>query len=649
MIGFKEMIGRKTLLGIIGILSIANAFAQPKEELYRLQQKYPDQSVVYTSVNEQIDIAVVNGSLDIKMKIDKESMLLDDRAALYSESRVSYSSLIYLTDIKAATLYPGDKRYKEIKVDEFKDRDKFNDSYIFHDDVKEKKFSYPELVKGAKRTLSMYYEMRDPYLLSSYQLPEYYPVENSTLKIVCPAEVEIGYKIFNADSVNISYETRTEKGKVIHEWKTKNIKKIDDEGGGPGHLYYTPHIVYFIKSYTANGQKQKILGSVDDLHNYYSKLVMGINKDTYQPLKKVVDSLTVGAKGDSDKIKSIFYWVKDNIKYIAFESGYEGFIPREAKDIFEKRYGDCKDMASILTEMMKYAGITSYLTWIGSRELPYSYADNPTSGSDNHMIASTKLNGKYLFLDATSTNTPFGYPSAFTQGKESIVHLSDTKYEVVKVPEISDSLNVNRDSVFIEIDKNLRIAGSGVGTYTGFERDEILELLDDKSKEEKLTTLKSYYQKGTNKFFLEGYEESDATDRDKPFSIQYKFNLSDYVLQSDNELFINLNLERIYDRSALEKDRKLDVEYDYKQQINNTIALKIPDGYTVSYLPPNDSLDTDLFGFKLTYEQTSNTVMLKTVVRLKTLMLQRKNFAKWNDFIDRLRKNYTESVALKLK
>lgn len=636
------------LLGASLICLYTRVLAQPKEELFRLQQKYPEQSAVYTFITEQVDVAIVNGSLDVKMRIDKESMLLDDRAALYSESRVSYSSLVYLSDVKASTLYPAGNRYKEIRVTDFKEKDKFSNS-IFHDDVKEKKFNYPELVKGAKRTLSMCYEMRDPYLLSSYHLPEYFPVENSTLRIVCPANVEIGYKVFNADSVNVVYETRSEKGKTIHEWKAKDIKSEEGEGGSPGHLYYTPHIVYYIKNYTVNGQKQPVLGSIDDLHNYYSKLVMGINKEMYPPLKKVVDSLVHNATSDAERVKNIFYWVKDNIKYIAFESGYEGFIPREAKDVYEKRFGDCKDMASILTEMMKYADITSYLTWIGSRELPYSYTDNPTSGSDNHMIATTKLNGNYLFLDATSTYTPFGYPSAFTQGKEGIVHLSDNKFEIVKVPEVPDSMNMNRDSVFIEIDKNLRITGSGVGTYTGFERDEILHLLDDKSKDEKLTTLKSYYQKGTNKFFLESYEESSATDRDKPFSIYYKFNLSDYVLKSDNEIFVNLNLERVYDRSALEKDRKLDVEYDYKQQINNTVTLRVPEGYTLSYLPPNDSLHTDLFGFKLTYHQTENTVTLRTVVRLKTLMLKRKDFGRWNEFIEQLRKNYTESVALKVK
>jgi transglutaminase-like putative cysteine protease len=639
---------KNSLAFFIGLLGCVTVAAQPKEELYRLQQKYPDQSAVFTSVDEVINIEIVNGRVDVKMKVEKESMLLDDRAALYAESRVSYSSLVYLADIQASTFYPGDKRYKEIKVEEFKERDKFSNS-IFHDDVKEKKFSFPGLVKGAKRKVTLNYEMRDPHLLSSFIIPEYFPVEQANLKIVCPSDLEIGYTVFNGDSVDVVYEKRLEKGKTIHEWRAKDVRQAEDEEGAPGHLYYTPHIVYYIKSYMADGKREKVLGTVDELHNYYSRLVQGINVADYTPLKNLTDSLTRNATGDEDKVKAIYYWVKDNIKYIAFESGYEGFIPRQAKDVFEKRFGDCKDMSSILTDMLKYAGIQSHLTWIGSRELPYSYQQNPTSGSDNHMIATVKLNDKYVFLDATSTHTPFGYPSAFTQGKEAIVHLAKDKYEVVKVPEVPEYMNTNNDSVFIEIDTDLKITGRGYAEYTGFERDNMLEVLDDNSKEERMKILKNYYQKGSNKFILESFEELNAEDRDKPFGVTYSFNLSDYVLSSGKEIFINMNLEHVYAGSTVEKDRKLDMEYRYKQRVINTVMLKIPDGYELSYLPPNDSLNHELFGFSITYTHTGNTVLVKNEVLLKCLMLKKDWFEAWNDFITRLKKNYSESVALRKK
>jgi hypothetical protein len=628
--------------------AIAQPKTEPKAELYRLQQKYPDQPALYTDFNEKITISVVDGKINIKRYVDKESMLLDDRAALYDEGSVSYSSLMYLSNIEAATLYPGEKRYKEIKVDEFKEKDRLGSS-VFHDDIKEKKFSYPSLVKGAKRKLSLEYEIKDPYLLTSFHLQEYWPIEKAGLTIVCPADMEIGYKVFNSDSVNISFEKKIEKGKAIYTWHANDIKELDNENGSPGYLYYSPHIVYYIKSYTVDGKKQRLTESVDDLHSYYSKLIKDVNKETYAPLKKLVDSLTTGLTTDEQKTKTIFYWVKDHIKYIAFESGYAGFIPAEAKDVYETRYGDCKGMSSITTTMLNYAGVKAYLTWIGSRDLPYKYSENPTSGSDNHMIATVKLNGQYVFLDATSQNTPFGYPTGFIQDKEAIVHLADDKFEITTVPVVSPDKNVIRDSIAIEIGSDLKIKGTGQAVYTGYERDQILEILDDNTHGDNLTLLKSYFQKGNNKFILESYDESDAKDRDKPFSINYRFNVSDYILRSNNEIFVNMNFEKPFGKSSVEKDRETDIEYENKRHLSNIVELKIPAGYELSYLPPNDAQTTPEYSYSIRYEKKADKIILRTDVELNSLMLKKKDFKAWNDFINALKKNYTESVALRSK
>src|SRR5581483_12039727 len=104
-------------------------------------------------------------------------------------------------------------------------------------------------------------------------------------------------------------------------------------------------------------------------------------------LARITDSLVANQPTELAKVKSIYYWVINNIKYVAFEDGMQGYIPRQADSICMKRYGDCKDMASIITAMLSVAKIPSYLTWIGTRDIPYSYDDVPLPMADNHMIA----------------------------------------------------------------------------------------------------------------------------------------------------------------------------------------------------------------------------------------------------------------------
>ena len=48
-----------------------------------------------------------------------------------------------------------------------------------------------------------------------------------------------------------------------------------------------------------------------------------------------VKELTATAKTDEEKIKNIYYWVQDNIRYIAFEDGIAGFKPDDSQNVFQ--------------------------------------------------------------------------------------------------------------------------------------------------------------------------------------------------------------------------------------------------------------------------------------------------------------------------
>ncbi len=133
---------------------------------------------------------------------------------------------------------------------------------------------------------------------------------------------------------------------------------------------------------------------MEGLCEWYHSFVKDINQEKDTSLQSIVSSLTKGVKSSEERIRRIYYWVQNNINYVAFEDGMNGFVPREAKDICNRRYGDCKDMSSILVKMLRLAGIDAHYTWIGTRSLPYKYTDLPSPNIDNHMICVADADGK---------------------------------------------------------------------------------------------------------------------------------------------------------------------------------------------------------------------------------------------------------------
>ena len=86
-----------------------------------------------------------------------------------------------------------------------------------------------------------------------------------------------------------------------------------------------------------------VLNGISSLYDWYYSLVKDINtQEKDKDLEALVASLTVGKDSDLEKVKAIYYWTQQNIKYIAFEYALGGFIPREANDVFKKNMAIAK-------------------------------------------------------------------------------------------------------------------------------------------------------------------------------------------------------------------------------------------------------------------------------------------------------------------
>ena len=70
-----------------------------------------------------------------------------------------------------------------------------------------------------------------------------------------------------------------------------------------------------------------------------------------------VKTLTAGKTTDTDKARAIYYWVEGQTRYVALELGLSAFQPHAAAAVCRNRYGDCKDMATLLVTMLHEAGI----------------------------------------------------------------------------------------------------------------------------------------------------------------------------------------------------------------------------------------------------------------------------------------------------
>ncbi|CAG0898473.1 unnamed protein product [Cyprideis torosa] len=182
-------------------------------------------------------------------------------------------------------------------------------------------------------------------------------------------------------------------------------------------------------------------------------------------LKEKVAELTDGIDDDNEKIKQIYYWVQDNIRYIAFEYGLMGFQPEACQSVYNNKYGDCKGMANLTKQMLTLAGYDARLTWIGTNDLPYTY-DLPSLIVDNHMICTVLLGDEKIFLDATEKYSDLGTYAHRIQGKQVLIE-NGKDYIIDQIPVSDYKSNKEETTHELSIEDNSKLVGNGQLTFTG--------------------------------------------------------------------------------------------------------------------------------------------------------------------------------------
>jgi len=639
-----------TIIFFPGLAAVAytGALAQPDVDLQEFKKRFPSDDACTLHVHEHIKIGIRRDKLDITNETRTDLLYLNDNSRRYaSRSVYYYDQFQEIPEITASSYIPQDKKYKKFEVKNIYSRKPVRDG-IFYDDFQEKYFLFSGLKEGAITTIAYTEKLKDPHFIGSYYFSGYFPVIESQFRVTFPKDVVVKY-LFYGDTTGIRFTSTESRGEITWSWEGKNLARLPDDNDSPKPAYYTPHVIVYIDHYKVDGKTIEVLPDVHALYRWYYSMVKDLNLEKSPVLKALSDSLTRGLTDDESKIKAIYYWVQDQIKYIAFEEGMGGYIPREASLVCSRKYGDCKDKASLLTVLLREAGIKSYLTWIGTRDIPYTYEEMPSPMTDNHMIASVYQKGKWIFLDGTSMKLPYPHPSSFIQGKEALISLGADSFTIVKVPVLSAEANMQYDSLTFYPDHET-ITGTGYGQFNGLLRNRVVQRFFYYSRKEREDEFKKVFQVGNNKCILDSLTYEGFDDFSDTLKFRYKFTLPGYVRKVDNKFYINMHLVRPFQNDLIETDKRLtDRENDYQYKSRQVQTLFIPPGYKISRTPKNKNYKNENFSFDITYRVSGNYLVLVKTLEINGLMLKKSEFEEWNKMIEQLDEAYTEMVILDKK
>ncbi len=477
-------------------------------------------------------------------------------------------------------------------------------NFPLYSNARAKIVSMPELVNGS--LIEYEFEIIDNKMLADKHLVYYIipqgdePVMELNDELVYPEgklhfisrDVGMQYLSFSAD---FSPKRTVEDGEVHLKWHFENVPQLIPEPDMPSMMNVTPiRILSSFKNW-------------EQIYNWWWPLA----KDKVKPtdrIKQKVKELIKGAANQKEIAERIYYYCAKEIRYVAVEYGKAGYEPHSAQEIFENKYGDCKDQAILLVTMLRYAGLKAYPVIIPTRQLINLDKDFPVV-LFNHAIAVVKLGDSWVFMDPTAQTCSFGDLPVSDQGRGVLI-FTDSGLIIKETP-ITDVYQ-NKIEVTTELDfyKNKTI-GNRTVLATGFfaqgQRYWLKFTMPIQIKQALVSKVKSIISDAK----LIDYKVENLDIMDQPVVLRYSFLGKNDVLISAGKYKLLPMFETISLEDVVKDKRRYPIEKDGLSTSSYIYKFKFPGKIKVLYMPKPVEVDTPWFKAELRYfiEQDDNSVV----------------------------------------
>jgi hypothetical protein len=591
------------------------------------------------------DVAVLESNENISFELNKnESKVIVNHSIKELLMNINHRANIqkyefYDSESKIETFnlkFRNDKNTNNYVADEF-----YKDKDLFYNDARVKYMAVNFPIQGYTYNYELAKKYEDVKYFTSLYFNDEFPVIKKQIVVTVPEWLNVELKEFNFEGNNVTKsQTKDSKNNTVFTYTLNDVPALYKDEAAPGRSYIYPHILIIAKSYKLKGKDVTLFSTTADLYKWYKSLV-DLMKDDTSVMKSKVTELTATAKTDEEKIKNIYYWVQDNIRYIAFEDGIAGFKPDESNHVFENRYGDCKGMANLIKQMLKLAGFDARLTWIGTKHIAYDYK-TPSLAVDNHMICTLFYKGKKYFLDGTEKFNSYGEYAERIQNKEVMIEDGD-KFIIDKVPMATNESNKEIFKANLTIE-NEKLQGNCSKSYAGESRAQLLYIYNNFKSDKKSETLENYLSKSDKNTHVSDIKTSDLKNRDAKLTIDYTVSVENKVSSFDNEMYVDLEYMNEFKGFEL-KDRKTDYQFDFKKNYESNVTLTIPAGYKVTKIPTDLIVKENNFDIAITFQKSDKEIIYKKSFIFKNGEIKASEMTKWNAFIKNLISNYNQQIT----
>ncbi|QNM87098.1 DUF3857 domain-containing protein [Polaribacter pectinis] len=470
----------------------------------------------------------------------------------------------------------------------------------------------------------------------------YIAVEKGQYSIKNPTGIPLRKKETNFEGFKI--ESASSETEI--SYSITNQKAIKYENNAVSYREILPKATITLDKFNLKG----VYGEYTNWNEFgkwmYEKLLTG--RDVLDEATKTkIQELVKGVNDPIEKAKIVYQFMQDKTRYISVQVGIGGWEPIAANLVDKVGYGDCKGLTNYTKALLDAAGVTSYYTIVYADEKRDIDKDF-SSIQGNHVILNLPNKGKDIWLECTSQTMPFGFLGDFTDDRNVLV-VTPEGGVIKRTTVYKDEVNLQTTKGAIQfkedgsLNATLKIVSQGLQyddkySNEGYTEDELIK------------HYKSSVWNYNNNLEIQS-SKLENNKKDIVFTEDLEISIKNYASINAQEYLFRVN---VFNKNSFVPKRyrtrnlPLKIARGYKDV--DEFEIKIPEGYTLSALPPIKELSTKFGSYKVIFTKIDdNTFKYNRSIAIKEGVYPKEDYKLYRSFRRSIAKYENLRIAITKK
>ncbi len=470
------------------------------------------------------------------------------------------------------------------------------------------------------------------------------PIEHLTYQVIAPTKrplQKIALKAEIPDTVSFDKTVSDSGDQIVYTWTVHDVPRMFAEPNMP-------------KPYTV--VQRLLVSTVDsweELSTWYWDLCKPRLEATTPEMEAMAHELTAGCTNTMDKIKAIFNFVSQDIRYMGItpEEEAPGYEPHDVNITFENRYGVCRDKAALLAAMLRCVDIESFPVIIMAG--PKKDEEVPQPFFNHAVTAALGDDGEYILMDSTDENTKDIFPS-YLQNMSYLV--ARPEGETLRTsPVIPAEENLLRISTTGSLDTSGTLKAKSTLRFEGINDTVYRGYFSQIKPEERHRFFEGHLKKSMPSAVLDSLEilPRELRDTTQPLTITLTYSADNLLIKGPaNKMFKPPRLggslgyaNFLLGQTGLEK-RKYPLYTRMTAGIRETLKLELPDDLGSVNIPDYQAIDTKPLTWNVQVAQTGNLLSATNTFLLNTVEFSPEEYLELKQNLKDIEYNLRKSLII---